>query len=185
MDMRINVRTADITISLSRETIMKSENREMEISELADKYKCDVIDFVIIEEGGAYFSAIVLDKGGSIELSDYPSRSFIYEGDELPPVLCNLIDGKNVVSDEEMMTSMEMSGYYEGSDVITSSDLMWYMMSDEGKGWGGHTSLSTIRELEGDRFVVVFHAELFELIAKKELKRYAMDAILSVSNVRI
>lgn len=138
---------------------MKNETREAKLSELTDKYKCDVIDFVIIEKGCAYFSAIILDKDNSIEVSDCPSMSFIYEAD-------------NLVSDE--------GG--EGNDFITSSDLMWYMTANEGKGWDENKAMSTLLELEGYRFVIVFHDGLFELVTKKKLMRYAMDGIISVSN---
>lgn len=185
--MRISVGTADITISPSRGTIMKSEDREMKISELMDKYNCDVVDFVVLNIfGDAEYEAFPISWAGSFELSEHPSRCFIYEGDKVPSILYKLIDGKYLINDEEMMDSMMMSEFYEGNDVITSSDLMWYMMADEGKGWGGHTSLSTLRELEDDRFVVVFGSnELMRYSSKRELKREAMDAILSISNVPI
>lgn len=186
MGMLTNVRIADTTISLSKETGMKSEEREAKISELSDSYKCDVIDFVVLDTSGdADFDAFPLSWSGIFELSQYPSRCFIYEGDKLPSILYKLIDGKNLINDKEMMTSMMMSEMYEGNDVITSSDLMWYMMADEGKGWGGHTALSTLRELEGDRFVVTVDLELLKYESKRDLKRAAMDAILSVSNVPI
>lgn len=186
MGMRINVRTADTTISLSKETGMKSEEREAKISELTDKYKCDLIDFVVMDIfGDAYFEGFPLSWSGSFKLSQRPARCFIYEGDKTPSILYKLIDGNTLINNEEMMDSMMMSEFYEGNDIITSSDLMWYMMTDEGKGWGGHTALSTLRELEGDRFVVTVDLELIKYESKRDLKNTAMDAIISVSNTPI
>lgn len=186
MDTHTSVRTADTTISLSKETGMKSEMREWRISELTDKHKCEIIDFVLIDTfGDADYDAFPISWSGSFELSEDPARCFIYEGDKLPSILYKLIDGKNLINDKEMMTSMMISESYEGNDVITSSDLMWYMMDDKGKGWDGHTAMSTLRELEDDRFVVLFDQRLFGYTTKRGLKNTAMDAILSISNVPI